>query len=140
MTDQDYLTTILLQVDKVFASIKSHPNDPTRLLMDANNLTTLLYNIAPLYVDERGATDALEVEWKNSVNETYLELKKEKYTDTESKIRAELENIAMKREWLKHKRLDNRLRLLRDDMSGKISILQSFSRELRQQSTGRPQL
>ena len=136
----DYLTTVLLQVDKVFASIKSHPNDPTRLLMDANNLTTLMFNIAPAYVDERSATDALEVEWKNAVNETYLELKKEKYTDTESKIRAELENIQMKRDWLKHKRMENRLKLLRDDMSSKISILQSFSRELRSEKTGRPQM
>jgi hypothetical protein len=142
MTDENstYLTTILLQVDKVFASIKSHPNDSTRLLMDANNLTTLLFNVAPLYVDERSATDALEVEWKNAVNETYLGYKKQKYTDGESRIRAELENIEMKRKYLKHKKLSERLGFLRKDMENKVSVLQSFSRELRSEKTGRPQL
>ena len=134
------LTEILRQVDEVFADIQQDRHEPKKLLIDANRLSTLMYNIAPLYVDERSITDMLEVRYKNEVNETYMELKKEKYTDSESKVRAELENIEIKREWLLHRKYEMRLSLLRQDIDRKISVIQSYAREVSAEKNQRMKL
>lgn len=126
---------ILKMIDEVFKSINEHnkAQDSVGLLEDANRLSSLRYNLANYWVEAKLKAEQLEEDYKNKVASRLIELRKEKKTIDEAKAEARIENSPDYCAFLEAEKEKNKLTALRDDLATKVSVLQSYSSELRAQ-------
>ena len=134
------LEEILNLVDYTFDKIQQDKQDPQRLLGHANTLSTLMYNVAPLYVSAREESIRAEAQYKDKVDDSFMKYKRnvEKYTVDEAMSLAKKEHRELRDEWITNRTLEHKLGLLREDISRKVSLLQSYAAELRAEKYSRP--
>jgi hypothetical protein len=131
---------ILKMVDQVFVRISEHKDDPTKLLLDANSLSTLMYNLGDLWVMAKQDVNLAEAEYKDNVDDTYLLLlKDDDMTQGKAEVIAKKEHRDMRYSLLKATHREMVLSTLRRDMEKKISVLQSYASEVRARMTFRTQ-
>ncbi len=128
------LPELLTMIDDTFASINTHREDANGLLMDANRLSTIMYNLAPLWVEARSRANTLEASFKDKIDESYLRLKRDsEVTDQMAQSESRHEHREVRQSWIDAKRMEHTLSTLREDVDRKVSVIQSYARELSSQ-------
>lgn len=125
------LDTILRQIDAVYQRVGNHKLNSDLLLQDASSLATLLYNLGDYWVMARQAADSAESAYRDAVDDRFLALLKGGEKQGKAEVQAKAENRELRDEGLTKRQMEVKLNTLRRDIERKISILQSFSAELR---------
>ena len=134
----EHLDTILKQTDLIFKNISTNVNNAQSLLENANRLSTIMYNIAELWVAAKSESDNAKLLHEDKYDTVFLEYKaKEKTSDKTSEAMARIECREMYKDWLTKDTLSRKLYLLRVDIDRKSSVIQSYAAELRSQLTYR---
>lgn len=129
------LEPILSQITQVFAAINQDHEDPIKLLEHGNRLTTILYSLGDLWVNARADADHKATQYRDALDDTFLELKREGYTIEEAKALARKKHRDLLAESEEAATLALKLGTLRDSVSKKVSLLQSYAAELRSERT-----
>lgn len=124
---------ILRQIDEAMASVKENTGNPTRLLEIANTLSTLTYNLSPIVADAISESNLAEAQWKDAEQDAYLALVKNGTSQGTASIQAKVDTRIQRDTALAKESLVVKLRLLREDVGRKISLLQSYASDQRSQ-------
>lgn len=129
------LKTILNQIDQVMKDIAVHGNaqDTVALLRDANVLSTIRFSLGDMYAEAKQLAEVSKNNYDVTLNSEYLAFKQEPMTDAMAKAKAKEKGMKLYIEYLKHEHTKTLLKVKRDDLAEKISLLQSFASELRSQ-------
>ena len=129
------LKTILLQIDTVFKKISESQQMPDKLLLHANQLSSLKYNLGDLYINARADSKASEAQLDFEFSGSFMKYKKEGNSDATARTLAKIDCRDRQVEYLDLERLTTTLWIKREDVAEKISVLQSYARELRDQKS-----
>lgn len=127
------------QINTVVRKIQGSKHDPQLVLECANSLSTLMFNLAPLYIASQEESIRAEKEYKDFIDEMVLELRESSdSTVAEAEAKARMKGKEMYSNVVTKQMIAKKLSMLREDIDRKISLLQSWSSELRSQRTFRP--
>lgn len=124
---------IINQIKTVFEQInlQGKSQDSIGLLESANQLSTLRYNLSDLWIRARENAEILEADYKVKIDKEMLKLRKQGKTIEEAKAKARMNYSVDYYAYIEAESDKNRLAALRDDLSVKISLIQSYASELR---------
>lgn len=127
------LSTIIANIDTIFEDIGKHRTDPVALLIDANKLLSLNYKLGDLYVSAKQNADLSELNAKATLDGAFTKQRSEKNSVEDSKAFARIQACPKYVETIEKQFIVDTLKTKRQDITDKVSVIQSYCSALRDQ-------
>lgn len=127
------LNPLKVEINKVFKIIEVQSGDPVALLESANQLTTYNYNLAIHYIALLQEATNMEQQYKRDFDKSFLSYRKLGKTIEDAKANARLENATLEHRKNKAEIDSKELSLLRVHLRDKVSVIQSYCSNLKDQ-------
>lgn len=135
------ITQLEQDITKILEALDKAKHDPQFALQCANSLSTLMFNLSPMCVTAQEDANRADRAYKDLLDSELIRMRGEgDKTVAESEAIARRKGKALFEEYLIKQSMAQKLKMLREDIDRRISLLQSWASELRSQKVFRGSL